>query len=271
MPTGIDIAPDGTIYVANAGSDQILVIGPDGALERRLGRKGNGDGEFDLHRPGYDPFGGVTVAPDGSLYVADAGNHRVQVVDTQGTSLRTWGSFGSGNGQFNDPIDVAIAPDGSVYVVDDFLDRIQQFTPEGAWLRTIGSHGSGDGQMSFTCGIEVESDGTLLLADCGNHRVEAWSPDGTFLWSVGSFGTGPGQFDYNGDLVVDRAGNIYVFEATRIQVLGPDRQPIAVWQVPDATALKGVMGIALDSEGFAWVLRLDALLKLKVVVPGAAP
>ena len=69
----------------------------------------------------------MAVAADGSVYVADRGNHRIQKFDADGVFVTKWGSSGTGNGQFNLPFGVAVAADGSVYVADRGNHRIQKF------------------------------------------------------------------------------------------------------------------------------------------------
>jgi DNA-binding beta-propeller fold protein YncE len=87
----------------------------------RGGAGGSGDGQF-LH-----PYG-VAVAPDGTVYVVERFNRRIQYFDAAGTYLGQWGSKGSGDGQFDEPDDVAVAPDGkTIYVADTHNDRIQVF------------------------------------------------------------------------------------------------------------------------------------------------
>lgn len=269
MPYGMDIAPDGTLVVANGRSDQVLVLDADGTVVRRFGGHGTADGRLSFQRDGQDPLGGAAVAADGTVYVADSANFRIQVFDAGGTFLRGWGSYGRADGQFLDPVDVAIGPDGSVFVVDDVRDQIQQFTPEGAWIRTIGSHGSGDGQMNFTGSITVAPDGTIVNADFDNNRVQAWDAAGRFLWTLGSGGTGPGQFRVPSDVAVDAKGNLWVVDQHRVQVFDPERRLIATWMEPGGTPDDELGTIALTGDGVAWVTQPygDRLLKLKVRLP----
>ena len=82
------------------------------------------------------PFG-VAVS-SGRLYVADFGNDRVQVFSLDGSLLASFGSRGSGEGQFQRPADVAVGADGSVYVTDHFNDRIERFSGDGRYLGQFG-------------------------------------------------------------------------------------------------------------------------------------
>jgi DNA-binding beta-propeller fold protein YncE len=67
------------------------------------------------------------VASDGSVYVADTNNYRIQKFTSEGVFVIRRGTYGSGNGQFDKPRGVAVASDGSVYVADSKNNRIQKF------------------------------------------------------------------------------------------------------------------------------------------------
>ena len=69
----------------------------------------------------------MAVASDGTIYMADSGNSRIQRFTADGTFLGKWGTWGSDDGQFHFLFRVAVAPDGTVYVVDAYNDRIQAF------------------------------------------------------------------------------------------------------------------------------------------------
>ncbi len=81
------------------------------------------------------------------VYVVDKNNDRVQTFTNTSTFINSWGSTGSGNGQFLDPIGIAVDGDGNVYVTDWGNNRVQKFTSDGAFLTKWGSPGSGDGQF----------------------------------------------------------------------------------------------------------------------------
>ena len=77
----------------------------------------------------------VAVASNGNIYVVDYFNHRVQVFDSTGTHLLSFGSKGSANGQFNSPYGIYIDSVGAVYVADAFNHRIQNLIQVGTFFK----------------------------------------------------------------------------------------------------------------------------------------
>ncbi|MFJ7730807.1 SMP-30/gluconolactonase/LRE family protein [Lysinibacillus sp. NPDC097231] len=72
----------------------------------------------------------------GNVYVADTSNQRIQKFTSDGTFLKTWGSAGTSDGQFQYPTGIAIDAAGNVYVADYFSHRIQKFTSDGTFQKT---------------------------------------------------------------------------------------------------------------------------------------
>ena len=134
-------------------SDLPSTLSPDRTYEFSLkwGKKGTGDGEF-------DSAGGVVAASDGSVYVTDPFQHRIQKFTSEGVFVTKWGTPGEGDGEFNRPAAVAVASDGSVYVSDWFNHRIQKFTSEGVFVSKWGTEGTGDGQFIQPATVAVASE-----------------------------------------------------------------------------------------------------------------
>lgn len=124
----------------------------------------------------------MAIAPDGSLYVADTGNHRIQQFDAHGNFVRQWGGQGAGNGQFNEPWGVAVAPDGQfVYVCDTWNHRIQKFTADGKFVLAWGTNGVTDGQLGQQGifwgprAVAVDSLGRVYVTDTGNSACRSYA------------------------------------------------------------------------------------------------
>ena len=124
----------------------------------------------------------VALGPDGTLYVADAYNDRVQAFGPDGRYLRRWGGpfglniAGPFNGWFSTATSVAVDRDGNVYVADFHNHRIQKFTSDGAFLTAFGQPGSAPGHFNFPIAVAIAEDGSVFVTDLANHRVQKWRP-----------------------------------------------------------------------------------------------
>ena len=182
----------------------------------KWGSNGSGDGQFNLPE-------GVGVAPDGTVYVAEGFNDRIQYFSPTGDFQGKWGTTGSGDGQLDTPIEVAVAADGTVYVADIGNDRIQYFSPTGDFQGKWGTTGSGDGQLSGPEGVAVAPDGTVYVVDAGNDRIQYFSPTGDFQGKWGITGSGDGQLSGPLGVAVAADGTVYVADQLndRIQYFSP--------------------------------------------------
>jgi len=158
------------------------------------------------------------VAPDGTIFVGDFRNHRVQKFSSDYSWSTMWGKTGNQTGQFKDICDVAASAD-KVFVLDTFNNRIQVFDFNGKFIKTMKIPA---GSMSHPRGIAV-SDDKLYVADTGNSRIVVFNNSGKLLNVIGRVGKGPIQFSNPiGIDIVD--GEIYVADVgnKRIQVLKTD-------------------------------------------------
>tara|TARA_B100001013_G_scaffold270341_1_gene171525 strand:+ start:305 stop:691 length:387 start_codon:yes stop_codon:yes gene_type:complete len=98
---------------------------------------------------------GLAIGNDGNIYLADVLNHRIQMFGSEDQFLLTWGTYGSGDGQFNHPSGNAIDSKGNVYVVESPNNRIQMVDTQGNFLHKWRTTGGGDGQFSASsCQLE---------------------------------------------------------------------------------------------------------------------
>ena len=128
--------------------------------------------------------GSATITP--YVYVCDSGNHRIQVFDHDGSYLFSFGSQGSGDGEFESPY--GVSNDGTrVYVTDSGNHRVQYFDLIGNYLGQWGSYGTGDGQFQTPMGIAVNGRYAFVV-DNGNNRFQIFSALGTFVIAVSDVG-----------------------------------------------------------------------------------
>lgn len=189
---------------------------PSYELAQSWGEKGDGPGQFS------DPTG-IAVTAD-EVFVADARNSRIQVLDKNGKFLRAFGTDMLGR-----PMNLAIA-DGKLYVPDYFKDVIHVFMLDGKYERAIEAE---DG-FNSPGGVAVRADDTLLVADTYGQRIVHLTQDGKVLESWNGTGIGADEFSYPTDLVIAPDGGFYVADGynDRIQQFGPDGQFVRKWGGP---------------------------------------
>jgi myo-inositol-hexaphosphate 3-phosphohydrolase len=181
----------------------------------------------------------LVMAGDGSLYVADGGNHRIRRIAPDGTittvaGTGTAGSSGDGGpataAAINTPHAVAVDAAGNLFIADSMSARIRKVTPGGT-ITTVAGTGvegfSGDGgpgtaaKLRNPKGLEIGPDGALYISDGLNHRVRRLGLDGTITTVAGngaaaSAGDGgpatAASIRVPRGLDFDAGGNLYVAE-----------------------------------------------------------
>lgn len=211
----------------------------------------------------------IAVAPDGSLYVADTMNHRIQHLAADGTVLHVWGSFAdlargeAPNGTFYEPWGVAVGPDGTVYVSDTWNHRIQRFSAEGEFLSQWGFFGQGETPFALwgPRDIAIDTQGQVFVSDTGNKRVVVYDADGNYLTQFGTSGYDPGQFNEPVGLAVDDDGLVYIADTwnQRVQIMAADGTggyiPFLNWDVVAwyGQSLDNKPYLAVDTEGNLYI------------------
>jgi len=237
FPLGLAVAPDGTVYFVDNGSNRVRRVGLDGLLTTVAGTGNtlyNGDG---LPATAANLTGpeGVALGADGSLYITEGGSQpRVRRVGLDGliSTVAGTGTVGfSGDGgpatsaQFGQLRGLAVGSDGSLYVADSGNGRIRRIGPEGLV--------SSIAQLGTIRDVALGPDGSVYAAVLSDHRVWQVRPDGTVRIVAGT-----GLPGFNGDggpaaaaqlsspfgLTVGPEGSLYIGERDnqRLRRVRPD-------------------------------------------------
>jgi DNA-binding beta-propeller fold protein YncE len=235
----VDADSDGNMYVANYLKNDILKLDPDGICLGTWGTKGSGHDQF------KNPYG-VRVATDGvdgveRVYVADSNNNRIQVFDTDGTYVDSFGSFGAedGAGRFTALRRVAVSPDGDLWGADLWGFAIEHADARGLHTDPGGAYTWADSvprtytPAPFTADavfnevrqVAFDADGSMLAMDGVNQRIVkvdpttgALLPFGSAPW-CGKRGWENGAFNWPRGVAVDPdTGNIWVADTKQSQL-----------------------------------------------------
>ncbi len=268
-PRSIAMGLDEDLYVTDSRNHRILHIASDGSLLQQWG-------SFADIATGDAPIGtfnepwGVAVGPNGSVYVADTWNHRIQKFTEDGRPIKMWGQYGQpvaelpeSRSSFWGPRGIAVDSQGRVFVADTGNKRIVVFDADGNYITEFGSAGLDPGQFDEPVGVAISPKGTVYVTDTWNQRIQAFIPseDGALYlpsaqWDVNAWF---GQSVDNKPFIAAGA-NEHVFitdpEGYRVIEFTESGEFVRTWGdfgTGDAE-LGLVSGIAVDRLGFIWVV-----------------
>jgi hypothetical protein len=174
-PRGITYSPgDDTFYVVDRA-----------AHVQHIDRDGKFLNEWHMPLAQQGKPVGLSVGPDGNLYVPDTHYHRVIVYKPNGAKIREFGGRGTAPGQFIYPTDIAFDKRGYMYIAEyGDNDRIQVFDTDGKFAYQFGKFGTGDGEFSRPQSIVIENE-NVYVTDACNHRIVVFKTDGTWVRNMG--------------------------------------------------------------------------------------
>ncbi|XP_078000391.1 E3 ubiquitin-protein ligase TRIM45-like [Glandiceps talaboti] len=175
IPCDIAISSDNTYYSLDYGNKQVVVSSDNGHVIRCFGHK-------ELKYP-Y----GLAISPvDGKVYVTDRDGDCVRMYTQYGEYIRSFGSKGEGQAQFNYPYFLAVDSTGRVFVADKNNHRVQIFTENGEFLYAFGCHGDKDGELNCPSGVAIKNDRYVYVSSYGNRRVQKFDITGQFICRIDS-------------------------------------------------------------------------------------
>ena len=205
-PTGIALAPNGSLLIADRSNHRIVRLDPDGTRTVLAGTGTAGSGgdggpasQAELRYPTD-----VALGPGNTLYVADTSNHRIRRIGSDGVIHPVAGVGGAGHtgdggpgvaARVWFPQGIAVDRNGTLYIADTHNQRLRRVTPDGS-ISTIAGTGlrysGGDGgpateaALNFPAGITVAADGTIYFADWDNNSIRRITPDGIITTIAGT-------------------------------------------------------------------------------------
>jgi DNA-binding beta-propeller fold protein YncE len=241
----VRVDKDDNIWVADKGSDMVIKFNPAGRVVMVFGRKqeaaDEGTGPLKHPHPPLPPIDGqfrqvtdMTWDPEGNTYISDGYiNSRVAKVDKNGKWLMSFGTPGSGPGQFNTPHSIAADAKGNIYVADRGNGRIQVFDENGNFEREIkinvpfdydkATAAIGEKPKPDAKGTQAPGSPWALCITPGPHqvlyasdsfpgRVYKLSLDGKVLGVLGESGKQLKQFGWIHEIACPSENEIYVAE-----------------------------------------------------------
>ncbi len=267
-PRAIARGINADFYIADSRNHRILHIASDGSLLHEWGTFADtftGDAPIGAFN---EPWG-IAVGPDGSVYVSDTWNHRIQKFTQDGRPITAWGQYGQplpgvseSASSFWGPRGIAVDARGNVLIADTGNKRIVVFDKDGNYVTEFGSAGFAPGQFDEPVGVAVAPSGTVYVTDTWNQRIQAFTPseDGSFYfptlqWDVnGWFGQ---SLDNKPFIAVGADEHVFITdpEGYRIIEFTPDGQFVRTWgdfgNGPEEIGLAA--GVVVDQLGFVWV------------------
>lgn len=212
MPHSIYINPydpQRHIWIVNRTGQEILKFTNDGKeLVMHIGERGvqgNDNGHF------AEPAG-LVFQPDGSFYVADGYvNSRIIKFDKDGHPLQSWGTKGSGPGQFDLVHALAFDRKGRLYASDRRNNRIQIFDTKGQFLEEWPN-------IASVTHLIAAEDGMWMASAVNYNRIEKFDLNGKLVTYWGVSGSDPGYMENPHQFDVDREGNFYIADAGNVRV-----------------------------------------------------
>ncbi len=298
-PQGIAVDSKGDIWVADTGNDRVEELSSTGTFIRAFGEEGTGTGQFieptalaidssgnvwvaDTANKRVEEFSstgtylrefvgnsakanGIAADAKGDVWVAQTGVYRVVELSPEAKEIGSFGSLGSGNGQFLAPEGIVIAGE-TAYVVDTGNNRVEQFKltekegkGSGEYVAQFGTKGTGNGQFEGPRGMALDKEGNLWIADTGNNRIQEFTSARKYVRQLSKLTETctPVVMKNPSGVVGGSAGRVWIADTgnSRVDEFSSTGEYINAFGTEGSAEgqFKKPQGIAVDSKGDIWV------------------
>ena len=220
-PWGVAVDVQGNVYVADTWNHRIVKLDPQLHFVSTWGYPVKASGPDSLLAL-YGPRA-IAFDPAGNLLVTDTGDNRVIKYSPNGQPLGSFGSAGTGPGQFQEPVGIVAAPDGTIYVADTWNARIDAFDATMHYLRSLPVKGWESHSIENKPYLALLANGDLLFTQPDADHLIEMSPSGNIVRNVTNLGSGRTLGRPIG-VAVDHSGQVYLSDGVSDQVT---RLPLA--------------------------------------------
>jgi len=207
---GICMLPDKEILFTDSRLNKIFIVSADNKKMNVF------NDSLDLQQPTGIAYSAATH----EVWVVETNAHRIAVLNERGELIKTIGSRGDENGQFNFPTSIWIDKAGDAYVVDAMNFRIEIFNKKGAFVSAFGEAGDAPGTFARPKGIATDTFGNIYVVDALFNVVQIFDRSGNFLYNFGKQGREKEEFWMPSGIYIDSKNFIYIADNynSRIQI-----------------------------------------------------
>jgi streptogramin lyase len=264
-----DVAIDaaGNLYFADTNNNRIEKYDAQGNFQSVAGGFG---GEVQLNQPWS-----MTVAPDGTVFVADTWNHSITKLDKDLKKVKSWGSGCTTIPDCDEthlfgPRDIAVTPGGHVMIVDTGNNRAIEYDSDGNFVRQFGSKGSSGDPLQFNepSSLAVAANGDIFIADFWNKRIVHLDKDLKSKGEIKVDAWGSQTVTDRGYLALLPDGRLLATDPTRGKVLAfaVDGTPIGEYDMPKEGAQTQARPIGIATDGTS-VIVTDSIGNVARKIP----
>ena len=200
---------------------------------------------------------GVAINQMGEVVVTGWGRDCVSVFSPSDGRLQSFGTRGSGHGQFYGPRGVAVDGEGNILVIDGGNHRIQKFTAEGQFLAAVGTKGNGPLQFDLPTGIAFNAvNSKVYVTEWKNCRCHILNSDLTFSSTFGKRGSGEEFYDPSG-IACDSTGKVFVADNCIKVFTAEGKFLMRFGKRGEGRGELNPHGIAVDTNGMVYISELD--------------